>query len=223
MNVAIIVDELSGADNLISFLEDPKKVDSFLGLESYEGTYKNRFVTVFFCTSSSKAIEIRGTDLFLFRDFDVVINIGYCYSINPKEFPEFSLALVSQSRCDADYGTEVISTEITSRIIEVNKKIEKRFSEVSQKLDFPLHSTSCCSIVSLFSSVEDYEKISTPLIDLKSYALYNIANSHNRKTVSLYSVRALEDTNLISMKNERHIENINKLFLLSLEFLKKWV
>lgn len=214
MKVAIIMDDSTRIDYVCeNYLTDVVPSEEFLGIKGYEGFYKNKSISFLYFQGRKESLILRTEDLLSFRDFDLIINIGWGYSIKEEAVPPGSLVFLNLVKSNLEYK-ELLRTEGLSKFYELDKKIEKRILDAAKKLDFPVSGVGCFSVVSEFSKGDSKENTNQPLIDSKAFFLYEMAAMHNRSAVCLYFVKSSSMEKKIDLQKDFLLD---KLILLALE------
>lgn len=214
MKVAIIIDDPTRVDYAVeNYLKDVVPSKEFLGIKGYDGFYKNKPISFLYFQGSKESLVLRTEDLLFFRDFDLIINIGWGYSIKEDVVVPGDLVFLNTVKSNLEYKS-LLKIEGTPKFHSVDKKIEKKILDSARKLDFPIYGAGCFSVFSPFSRDNSQDSINMPLIDSKSFFLYEMANMHNRTAVCLYFVRSSVVEKQVDLQKDFLLD---KLILLSLE------
>lgn len=204
------------------YLKNYKLVNSIRGILTFTGYINKTRVTVMGHGMGMESIGIYAYELYKFYDVDIIVRFGSCGSYL-KEINLFDLIIAEEAYTESNYGLgfnkeQKDTIKASSDLVLKAQKASKELNLENKTKVGKIHSSMWFYTEGYDKEISSYTKKGVIAVEMESYALYLIAKTLNKKSLTILTV----SDNLITKKETTAIER-QEGFIDMFKLLKQFV
>lgn len=175
-----------------NFMPDAKLITNVRGMLGYTGTYKDKQITVMGHGMGMESIGIYAFELYSEYEVDTIIRFGSCGSYN-ENINVWDVIIAEKAYSQSNYGdgfgfSGIDTISANQDLVDIAKKVSEKFETKNKIINTTVNSSMWFYKTHNIDIPEDFVKKGIDVVEMEAYALYAIANSLNKKALTLLTV-----------------------------------